>query len=73
MENWYEEYVFKLGTKKSVVNKVFSAQKNFFDFFPFEFIYRNAERSLKNGESVALSQQRLEAFLVMLIQFEGRL
>jgi putative ABC transport system permease protein len=38
MENWYEEYVFKLGTKKSVVNKVLSAQKNFFNFFPFEFI-----------------------------------
>ena len=62
MENWYEEYVFKTDSKKNIVNKVLSAQKNFFNFFPFEFVYGNAQNSLKNEESIVLSEKTARNF-----------
>lgn len=62
MENWYEEYVFNSGSKKNLVKKVLSAQKGFFNFFPFEFIYGSAENSLKNEESIVLSEKTARNF-----------
>ena len=62
MENWYEEYVFNSGSKKNLVKKVLSAQKGFFNFFPFEFIYGSAENSLKNEESIVLSEKTTRNF-----------
>lgn len=62
MENWYEEYVFNSGSKKNLVKKVLSAQKVFFNFFPFEFIYGSAENSLKNEESIVLSEKTARNF-----------
>ena len=62
IENWYEDNVFKSGNKKNIVNKILAAQKNFFDFFPFEFIYGSPENSLKNEESIVLSLKTAQNF-----------
>ena len=55
MNSWYDSDVISYNGKKEVVDKITDAQKNFFSFFPFEFIKGNPETAL-DVTSVALSQ-----------------
>ena len=55
MNSWYNGDVISYNGKKEVVDKITDAQKNFFSFFPFEFIKGNAETAL-DPTSVALSE-----------------
>lgn len=56
-DNWYESYLINYGDKKQMVNGVLSAQKNFFNFFPFPFIYGSSQNALNDEQSVAISEK----------------
>ncbi|ALM49013.1 multidrug ABC transporter substrate-binding protein [Flavobacterium psychrophilum] len=55
MNAWYNNAVLEYKGKKEMIGKVTDAQKNFFSFFPFEFIQGNAKTALDEG-SIALSE-----------------
>jgi putative ABC transport system permease protein len=56
-DNWYENYLIRYGDKKQMLNGVLSTQKNFFNFFPFPFIYGSSQNVLKDEQSVAISEK----------------
>ncbi|MGL4583276.1 MAG: ABC transporter permease, partial [Flavobacterium sp.] len=45
---------FSYKEKKTDLEDTYSVQDNFFDFFPFEFVYGNAEKALVNPNDVAI-------------------
>lgn len=55
MNAWYNSNVLEYNGKKEIFDKVTDAQKNFFSFFPFQFIAGNAKTALDEG-SIALSE-----------------
>lgn len=56
-DNWYDSYLVSYGEKKQMLNGVLSAQKNFFKFFPFPFIYGSSQNALNDEQSVAISEE----------------
>ncbi|MEO6174535.1 MAG: FtsX-like permease family protein [Flavobacterium circumlabens] len=54
--NYAKETIIYNG-KKELVNKIFSAQRNFFSFFPFKFIYGNGKTAIQDNSSIALSEE----------------
>ncbi|WP_310007145.1 ABC transporter permease [Flavobacterium granuli] len=52
----YESDIIRFKNKKVQSNKIVLAQKNFFDFFPFEFIEGNAKIALPDENSISLSE-----------------
>lgn len=56
----YAKDVISHNGKKEMVNKIFTAQGNFFSFFPFEFIYGNGKTALQDRNSIALSEKTAE-------------
>ncbi|WP_426483769.1 ABC transporter permease [Flavobacterium sp. 2] len=60
---FYAEYakdVISYNGKKEVLNKIFTAQKNFFSFFPYRFIHGNGKTAIQDRSSIALSEETAE-------------
>ncbi|WP_026728916.1 ABC transporter permease [Flavobacterium denitrificans] len=60
---FYAEYakdVISYNNKKEVLNKIFTAQSNFFSFFPYKFIHGNAKTAIQDRNSIALSEETAE-------------
>jgi putative ABC transport system permease protein len=53
----YGKDVILYNGKSEFVDKTFSAQSNFFTFFPFEFIHGNGQTALKDKNSIAFSEE----------------
>jgi len=56
LDNFYSEEIIRYKNKKEIVSKVTDSQKNFFEFFPFEFIKGNPKTALADNSSIALSE-----------------
>jgi len=56
MNAWYNDGIFEYKGKKEMFGKVTDAQKNFFSFFPFEFIQGNRATALDEG-NIVLSEK----------------
>ncbi|MNQ24146.1 Macrolide export ATP-binding/permease protein MacB [compost metagenome] len=61
-ENWYEKPLYKYKGKKIIIEKLFNAQKDFFEFFPFEFLKGNPKTVLQNENSIAMSEKTATLF-----------
>nr|WP_315200340.1 ABC transporter permease [uncultured Flavobacterium sp.] len=61
-ENWYESPLYKYKGKKIIIQKLFNAQNDFFDFFPFEFLQGNPKTALQNENSIAMKQETAALF-----------
>nr|WP_294781125.1 ABC transporter permease [uncultured Flavobacterium sp.] len=79
---FYGEYardVISYNGKKEMIDKIFTAQSNFFSFFPFQFVYGNGKTALQDRNSIALSQQTAERLfgnenpLEKLVKYDGQL
>ncbi|MCC9065423.1 ABC transporter permease [Flavobacterium piscisymbiosum] len=53
----YAKETVQYDGKIEVVDKIFSAQSNFFSFFPFEFIRGSAKSALHDRNSIAFSEK----------------
>ncbi|WP_289658913.1 ABC transporter permease [Flavobacterium panacagri] len=53
----YAKDVISYNGKKEMISKIFTAQSNFFSFFPFHFVYGDAKTALKDRNSIALSEE----------------
>lgn len=60
--NWYEMPLFKYKEKKIIIKKLFNAQKDFFEFFPFDILKGNPKTALENENSIAMSQKTATLF-----------
>lgn len=75
---WYYNEIITYKGKKELIEKIFDAQNNFFDFFPFEFIKGNGKVAIQDNTSIALSEevaQRLfgkEEAMGKQVQYSGR-
>ena len=75
---WYYNEIISYNGKKELVEKIFDAQKNFFEFFPFEFTKGNSKSALVDNTSIALSEevaQRLfgtDEAMGKQVQYSGR-
>ncbi|TRW25906.1 FtsX-like permease family protein [Flavobacterium zepuense] len=58
---WYDNGIFKYKEKKQLVEKVMSAQQNFFSFFPFTILRGNAATALQN-DGMAVSESVAKQF-----------
>lgn len=56
-ENWYESPLYKYKDKKIIIQKLFNAQNDFFDFFPFDFLQGNPKTVLQNENSIAMKKE----------------
>lgn len=76
--NWYYDEIITYKGKKELIEKIFDAQNNFFDFFPFEFIKGSGKTAIQDNTSIALSEevaQRLfgeEEAMGKEVQYSGR-
>ena len=52
----YAKETIQYNGKIEVVDKIFSAQGNFFSFFPFEFVHGSGKSALHDSNSIALSE-----------------
>jgi len=52
----YESDIIRFKNKKVQSSKIVSAQKNFFEFFPFEFVQGSQESALPDENSINLSE-----------------
>ncbi|MBE8728092.1 ABC transporter permease [Flavobacterium hungaricum] len=60
---FYAEYakdVISYQGKKEMFNKIFTAQSNFFSFFPYPFIHGNPKTAIQDLNSIALSEETAE-------------
>lgn len=55
-DNWYGENIIRYKNKKEII-KVTDAQKDFFKFFPFEFIKGSLKNALPDNSSIVLSEK----------------
>ncbi|MFV8344626.1 ABC transporter permease [Flavobacterium sp. ZB4P13] len=53
----YSKEIIEYNGKIEVVDKIFSAQSNFFSFFPFEFVQGNRKSALHDRNSIAFSEE----------------
>lgn len=51
----YQDATFLYENKKEFTEKLYFADTNFFDFFPFPFIYGNPKTALSNEKKIAVS------------------
>ncbi|MDN3671784.1 ABC transporter permease [Flavobacterium branchiarum] len=54
--NYYKETI-TYKAKRELIDGIYTAQSNFFTFFPFEFIHGNGKTALKDRNSIALSEE----------------
>ncbi|TDP01044.1 ABC transporter permease [Flavobacterium sp. 245] len=60
---FYAEYakdVISYNGKKEMLSKIFTAQKNFFSFFPYKFIHGNGKTAIQDRSSIAISATTAE-------------
>jgi len=57
LDNFYTEEIIQYKNKKEILSKVTDSQKNFFEFFPFEFIKGSPKNALADNGSIALSEE----------------
>jgi len=57
LNTWYNKNTLEYNGKKIITEKILDSQKNFFSFFPFEFISGNSSNSLEDAESTAISEE----------------
>ncbi|WP_433763507.1 ABC transporter permease [Flavobacterium ginsenosidimutans] len=75
----YARDIISYNGKKEMINKIFTAQGNFFSFFPFQFIYGNAKTALQDRNSIALSVETAERLfgnvnpLEKLVKYENQI
>ncbi len=75
----YAKDVIIYNGKKEMTSKIFTAQSNFFSFFPFHFIHGNGKTALQDRNSIALSDEtavRLfgnENPLEKLVKYDGQI
>lgn len=55
-DNWYQKDKIIYNGKKELADKIINVEKGFFSLFPFEIVKGNAISALKDGTSVALSE-----------------
>lgn len=55
-DNWYAEQILQYKNKKEII-KTTDAQKDFFKFFPFEFIRGSSKNALADNSSIAISEE----------------
>ena len=55
-DNWYQKDKISYNGKKEFVDKIINVEKDFFSLFPFEIVQGNAISALKDGTSIALSE-----------------
>lgn len=55
--NYYVDEVFEYNKKKELIEGVLIAQKNFFTYFPFEFVKGSPKNALADANSIALSEK----------------
>lgn len=54
---YYTKETIQYNGKIELVNKIFSAERSFFSFFPFEFIQGNAKTAFSDRNSMVLSKE----------------
>lgn len=55
-DNWYKKDKITYKGKKETVNKIINVESDFFSLFPFKIIHGNAASALKDGSSIAISE-----------------
>lgn len=55
--DYYTKETVQYNGKIEIVDKIFSAQKSFFSFFPYEFKYGNAKTALQEPQSIVFSEE----------------
>ncbi len=79
---FYAEYakdVISYNGKKEVLNKIFTAQSNFFSFFPYKFIHGNGKTAIQDRSSIALSDETAERLfgtenpMGKLVRYDGQI
>ena len=55
-KNFYIDDVFEYKGKKEPVQNIINAQKNFFSYFPFEFIKGSPKEALRDENSIVLAE-----------------
>jgi putative ABC transport system permease protein len=77
LNNWYFDEFIAYGEKKGQF-KILDTQKNFFSFFPFEFISGSINNALPDDASIVLSEEAAkklfgnETALGKQVQYSGR-
>jgi putative ABC transport system permease protein len=56
LNDWYYDEIISYKGKKELISKILDSQKNFFSFYPFEFVKGNAKNALPDKSSIALSE-----------------
>lgn len=57
LNTWYNQGLLEHNGKKVLSEKIIDSQKNFFSFFPFEFIAGSPDKALEDMESVSISEE----------------
>jgi putative ABC transport system permease protein len=55
-DNWYQKDKIVYNGKKEFVDKIINVESGFFSLFPFEIIKGNAASALKDGTTIAISE-----------------
>ncbi|MEO8532701.1 MAG: ABC transporter permease [Flavobacterium sp.] len=55
-DNWYQKDQIIYNGKKEFTDKIINVESGFFSLFPFQIVQGNATSALKDGTSVALSE-----------------
>ncbi len=55
--DFYTKETVQFNGKTEIIDKIFSAQKSFFSFFPFEFKYGNAKNVFQDPQSIVFSEE----------------
>ena len=78
-ENWYQSPPYKYKGKTHIIDKLFNAQNDFFEFFPFEFLQGSSKTVFQNINSIAVTQKTATLFfksenpIGKQIQFEDKI
>ncbi|PBI94284.1 Macrolide export ATP-binding/permease protein MacB [Flavobacterium sp. ACN2] len=55
--DYYSKETIQYNGKTEIVDKIFSAQKSFFSFFPYQFKYGNPNTVLQEPQSIVFSEE----------------
>lgn len=54
----YDDVVMQNGVKSHTTTKAIMTQRNFFDFFPYPFVYGSAQQFAKEKNNIALEEEK---------------
>ncbi|MCV2485246.1 ABC transporter permease [Flavobacterium sp. SH_e] len=75
----YEKDAVSYKEKREVLNNIFTAQSNFFSFFPYKFIHGNGKTAIQDRSSIALSEETAERLfgtenpMGKLVRYDGQI